>query len=112
MMVTVPPGVTEGFPFQINTPSGPMIVTCPPGVKSGMEMQVNVPAVAAVYVVDAVPMGTVVSGEPVVSQTMERDISAGGVTAMIPGYDTADVWAFQRKMRGSYVAALVCVGGV
>ena len=43
---------------------------------------------------------------------MERDISAGGVTAMIPGYDTADVSAFQRKMLGSYVAAPVCVGGV
>ena len=62
MMVTVPPGVTAGQMFAIQTPSGQqMQVAVPAGVSSGQQMQVSVPAptppvVVAAAVVTAMPV--------------------------------------------------------
>ena len=68
MQVTVPPGVSPGMPFVVNTPAGQMQVICPNGASAGSPMLVNVPmaaATAAVPVVAATPVPVV--GAAVVS---------------------------------------------
>ena len=63
----LPPGITPGQPFQVQTPGGPMQVTCPPGTKEGMPMLVNVPATPQqpVVVQAQTVMGQPVSTAPV-----------------------------------------------
>jgi len=47
MQVAVPPGVTEGMPFQAMTPNGPMMVTVPPGIQPGQMITISVPQTPA-----------------------------------------------------------------
>ena len=44
MQVVIPDGVSEGSPFQVNTPNGAMMVVCPPGCKGGENLTVTIPA--------------------------------------------------------------------
>ena len=45
MQVVIPEGVSEGSPFQVNTPNGAMMVVCPPGCKGGENLDSDNPGV-------------------------------------------------------------------
>ncbi len=87
MQCTIPQGAQEGFPFQLNTPSGPMMVTVPPGCKPGMSIVVKVPEAPMV-------IGTLAKQPEVIDRSGTSTIAGD---AMLPGYDVDLMSVFQKK---------------